>query len=265
MTKESLKELEGINDLTLCDELSDMFALTHKYMGDKQLGDLGPLLALPISVGNILYELITFSEAVSDKRADEVKEEFKLDYLYKFNMYTGEMLRTLVELTLVSRLNNQDIHNGFSGLAKLYEMEDIITDKHELKTLLSVARFINIQFQIYNNPDINLRPMIRFSSESEFGVSMNDQFLKCGRIINNSFITEAYRASAVILIAVSKLKRSHDLKEYEFDKEVYDKILLNLWVAIMVLLDLFGHDWDSAQRVFAVTINKKQNHEKTNN
>ena len=259
MEKE-LKALAKIPDLELLAELEEMFKLTWEPDMKDILGDR---LAISRTIDSIHYQLgmagtiyTKFLDKVESSTIQSIAENQKLSYLYELNSTMGYLLRELVYLTLLSKMNNEDIHNGFTNLCHDYQSEHFITEMQQLQTLTKFARFVNIQQQVYNNPEINLRPIVHYQAQKDFDLPANEPFLQAGKIVNISFLQLLHRYVFNLTLCTYELKRSLDLGEMKLDNKIYSGKVLQLWLNVFTMLDGMGYDWESIQRIYAVTINK---------
>lgn len=258
MIEEKIKQLAKIPDLELLQELQEMFKLS--WDKDKKGEPKDPVIiagylhALPLLLGEGAGNYLRFLDKVEQHSLINIPEKGKLQYLYEFNLGNGNLLRNLVGLTLASKLNNQDIYNGFIGLCNNYQV-DYLIHENQLNTITNFSRFINIQQQVYNNPDVNLRPIVQYQVSKEFDLPADELFLHAGKIVNQSFLGLYHRYVFNILMCCHELNRSLNLGEIELDNQIYNEKIVQLWANIFAMLDGLGHDWNSIQRIYAVTFN----------
>jgi hypothetical protein len=245
------KRLTKITDLELMSELSEMFEIASKKPNEGTIQD--GIKELILSMGEASSIYCRFLDDLESKRISEIKEQRRMDYLLAFNTSIGNLLGALVRLTLKCKLNNQDIHNGYTNMCNNYQVEDYAYPNHQLQTLTQLSRFINIQSQVYNNPEYNLRPMIYLQHAAEFDIAEDEKFLIGGRIVNHSFLTLLHKYIFDINIANHWLHWAWMKGEFEDDNEVFSSKVLNVWVCVFVMLDALGYGWDELQRVYAVT------------
>lgn len=261
MAEDKFKALEKFDELELFGELKEMFKLASE-----EIKDISQVYEPEIchkTIANLLYNVgessfiyCRFLDGIESVQLTDIPEKNKLNYLYEFNLSLAKGIKELVRLTIFSKLNNLDIHNGYSNLCKNYEVEDFITEDHHLKTIMAFSRFINIQYQVYNNPEISLRPMIYIQAENDFDIPPSELFFKAGKVLNQTFLPVYHRCVFNIVQCCTQLSTSIRLSEKTKDNHVYSEKVLNLWVSIFTLMDVLGHDWDSIQRIYSVIYEK---------
>lgn len=256
MIEDKLKQLAKIPDLELMKELEEMFSIAWEDRYAVPVGDadvIGKHLnQVLLSLGNTGGIYVRFLDKVEQLTLVAIPEKDKLQYLYDLNYSVGRMLRHLIDLTLFSKLNNQDIHNGFTNLCNKYQVEYFITEEQPIQTVTKFARFVNIQQQVYNNPDVNLRPIVQYQAHKEFDLPADEPFLVAGKIVNQSFLGVYHRHVFNIMLCAYELHRSTELDEIKKDNQVFSDKVLQLWVNVFALLDVMGYDWNSIQRVYKV-------------
>ncbi len=257
MIEEKLKQLAKIPDLELMQEFPEMFKIAwdDRYLvpeGDAEVIG-GHLNNLMISLGKTAGIYTRFLDKVEQLTLFAIPEKDKLEYLYSFNLSMGKSIKHLIDLTLFSKLNNQDIHNGFTNLCNQYQVEYFITNEHQIQTLTKFARFVNIQQQVYNNPDVNLRPIVHYQAHKDFDLPADELFLSAGKIVNGNYLLVYHRHIFNIMMCCSELSRSLELNEIKQDNKIFGEKVLQLWVNIFTMLDGFGYDWNSIQRIYIVT------------
>ena len=256
MIEDKLKSLSGIPDLELLQELPQMFELAWNDKNSLPIGNeqvmKEHLIDFMISLGKTSGIYSRFLDKLEQQTLNDISEKERLEYLYSFNYSVGITLGNLVYLTILSKLNNQDIHNGYTNLCNNYKVEYFITDCQQIHTITKFSRFINIQSQVYNNPEINLRPIVNYQAQVDFDLPSSELFLVAGKIVNHSFLGLYHRYIFNLLMCCEELMRSIELNEIKLDNQVFSSKVLQLWVNTFTMLDGFGYDWDSIQRVYAV-------------
>lgn len=254
-----LKALAKIPDLELMAEFEEMFKKTW----EPDMKDIiGSHLAIRNAISQIHYGLgevaslyCRFLDKVEQVTIFQIPDNEKLRYLYDINLSMGNVVMELVKLTLLSKMNNRDIHNGFTNLCNRYQSEYLVTEEHQLQTLTKFARFVNIQQQVYNNPEINLRPIVHYQAQAEFDLPVDEPFLLAGKIVNQSFLGLLHRYVFNVTMCTYELVRSLELDEMKLDNQVYSEKVLQLWLNLFAMLDGMGYDWNSIQRIYTVTLN----------
>jgi len=210
-TQESLNRLGSILELEIGEEFKQMFklgfyqltneGLSVKLDDDEQIHKTLADLIHTLGKTSLIYS--KFLEVVEETPLVDIKEKDKLEYLYEFNLSMGYTINHLIRLSIFSGLNNQDIHNGYSNLCNLYELPEMVTESHQLKTLTDFSRYTNIRSQVYNNPEINLRPAIYIQAENDFDIPLSETFFKAGKILNRSFLSLFKFVNFLILFSYS--------------------------------------------------------------
>lgn len=261
MIEDKLKALAVIPDLELMQELPQMFSLawdnkTYAGTGDSKIMK-EHLHDFMVSLGKTSGIYTRFLDKVEQLTLPAITEKERLEYLYAFNYSVGESIIKLINLTLSSKLNNQDIHNGYTNLCNKYQVEYLVTEEQQLHTITKFSRFINIQSQVYNNPEVNLRPIVHYQAHIDFDLPADELFLVAGKIVNHSFLGIYYGYVFNLIMCCEELVRSIELNEIKLDNQVFSGKVLQLWVNTFTMLDGFGYDWNSIQRVYAVTYKSK--------
>lgn len=255
MIEEKLKQLSKVKDLELQQELQDMFRIAWDAIDKTHVEDglaiYSRISSLPLTIAKSAWYYQRFLDKVEQHTIPQIPEKEKLEYLYSFNMSMGHTLKCLIDLTLLSKLNNQDIHNGFVKLCRDRNIESLVSSQ-QIDTLMSFARYVNIQQQVYNNPDVHLRPIVHFQAQKDFDLPVDEPFLHAGKIVNQSYLTVYNQHIVNILMCIYELHRSLIVDEIKLDREMYSEKVLQLWVNVLAMFDGLGHDWNSIQRIYAV-------------
>lgn len=271
-TEERFKHLGSIPELEMFYELRQMFKLAFYEITNQGLSTkledeetinktLGDLIN---SLGNGAIIYSRFLRVVEETPLPLIKEKDKLEYLYNFNLNMAKTVNELIRLSVFCMVNNEDIHNGYTNLCREFELEEMATQDHQLGTLMSFSRYTNIQSQVYNNPEVNLRPAIYIQAENDFDIPTSEAFFTAGKILNSSFLMLYQERIFNIIMACTEFKNSLSLGEIKKDNKIFSEKILQLWVNIFSMLDVMGHNWDSVQRIYSVIHENTNKDEKTN-
>lgn len=196
-------------------------------------------------LGNLSKCYRVYIKVLKLKLNPDFDENDKVEYAYEFNNLTSSAFVNLIDLLRSVNIGPDDILNYYQTLLTELKLGDAyFFEDNILQTCMQYARHNNIMAQVYNNPDINLRPI-------SFRVSTNENFIKAGRIINVEYshlLSENYWAiTHNTLIAHSLLP-----SDIEKDFTKYQNQLMEVWLYFFKLLDLLGHNWDSIGRLYSV-------------
>lgn len=196
-------------------------------------------------LGNLSKCYRSYVGVLKEKLKPDFDENQKTQYIYEFNNLTSLAFVNLIDLLRSVNIGPDDILNYYETLLTELKLGDAyFFEDNILQTCMQYARHNNIMAQIYNNPEINLRPI-------SFRVSTNEHFIHAGRIINVEYshlLAENYWAITHNTLLANSLLPT----DVEKDFTKYQNQLMEVWLYFFKLLDLLGHNWDSIGRLYSV-------------
>lgn len=223
----------------------------------KQILDLCPIGSTEFGMVNgmvnqLVFDLLAelsfihkqYDTAINISRINGSEKE--ITYLIdECNFRTGKAVTIFAGLLKVSNIGYYDMLNYYDTLLTEKKLkEGYFFDTQVLQTAFQFGRFNNIGDQIYNNPELNLRP-INLPKEPE------DDFFRGFRILNPAL-------SKMLSIDLWKLSSSLVLATVELESksptiEIFHQQIMEAWLRFIKGLDMVGHNWFSFGRVFMVT------------
>jgi hypothetical protein len=169
----------------------------------------------------------------------------KNKYLYNFNFEIATSLANLIDFVSSVNIGEADINNYYENLLTQLKLDEgFYFPNATLKTCMAYARLQNIRDQVYNNPEVNLRPVVRYNGK-------DDNFIKAGRIIDEVY-ANILQLNCWAISHNSILSNLMIPKSIEQSFDQYQNQLMAIWIFYFKLLDLLGHDDDSVGRIYSV-------------
>jgi hypothetical protein len=203
----------------------------------------------PLPALSEAYSRYTWALDKISNNDNEFDGNLRMNYLLNFNLAMGESLYALSILVTSANIDESSVINYYETLLKERGLYDaIFFNGHPIQTVMNYARNNNIMAQVYNNPDLNLRPI-------KLGVHQGDNFYKGGKIITPVY-TQIYGEQLwQVTHALNSLSSIPALS----DTQKYQESIMELWLQFFKLMDLLGYCWDSVTRVYSVYHNLRNN------
>lgn len=175
----------------------------------------------------------------------EFTPEKREAYLYKFNNNIAILVSQVIDMVRAANIGPDDIYDYYKTLlTEINLVDNYLFENNTLQTSMQYARHCNIMEQLYNNPEVSLRP-------AAFGDLPKDSFLMGGKILSPIYGELMSKAMWAIthnaMLAYNMLPKS-----VEADFDIYQKQVMETWLYIFKFLDFLGYDWDSIGRLYSV-------------
>lgn len=229
-------EIHDIPELELGNEFQQMFILSKNLTPGERVADLNTFQLVLGKTYNVYHDMLIITQTVPP---NEIDDKVNLNYCIDFNFHTSLALDNLIQVMIKANITPDDILNYYEALLTEINLKGFLFPENILLTCMQYARHNNIMAQIYNNPEINLRP----SRLMDFP----DNFYRGGKVIDPVFDR---------LLSLQLWEIIYNITRYVSDegKEELDKHkkLMEVWLQFFKLLDLLGHDFDSVGRIYSV-------------
>ena len=168
-----------------------------------------------------------------------------LELIYKTNLSYSKALNALIKFMASCNIGPDDILNYYETLLNELNLSDAYLFKENtLQTCMQYARHNNIQERIYNNPDINLRPII-------LDKPVDDNFIKACRVKDPYYLSLLSQQSWMVTYSIQR-SFAQLPTDIEKDSDPFQKKVMEVWLYFFKLMDLLGHNDDSIGRIYSV-------------